>query len=102
MPTFLMTFKHSTADCPMHNSKMRKLAEDVMKKTAELHKKIGGKDIGSWADMPGHTLYVVIEVPSAEALQKTLMDPTMVEWLGHNETEIKMVMTAEEAMKLLK
>jgi hypothetical protein len=102
MPTFLMIAKHSTADCPIHNSKMRKLAMDVMKKTEELNKKIGAKDIGSWVDMPTHTIYNLIEAPSAEAFQKTMMDPIMMEWLGHNETEIKMVMPIEEAMKLLK
>jgi len=102
MPTFLMISKHSTADCPIHNAKMRKLAMDVMKKSEELNKKIGAKDIGSWVDMPTHTIYNLIEAPSTEAFQKTMMDPIIMEWLGHNETEIKMVMPTEEVMKMLK
>jgi hypothetical protein len=102
MATFLTISKHSTADCPIHNVKMRKLFADAGKKTEELYKKAGCKEIGSWADMPGHTIYVLVEAPSAEALQKTMMDPFMMEMLGHNETEIKMVMTTEESMKLLK
>jgi len=102
MPTFLMISKHSTADCPIHNGKMRKLSMEVMKKTEELNKKIGAKDIGSWVDMPTHTIYNLIEAPSAEAFQKTMMDPIMVEWLAHNETEIKMIMTEEEAAKFTK
>jgi hypothetical protein len=102
MPTYLIISKHSPTECPMHNSKMRKLAEDVSKRSEELNKKFGCKDVGSWNDFLGHTLYVVIEAPSAEALQKTMMDPIMVEWLAHNETEIKMIMTEEEAAKFAK
>ena len=37
-----------------------------------------------------------------EAFQKFAMEPEMLQWMNYNTTEIKVAMTLEESMKLLK
>jgi len=37
-----------------------------------------------------------------EAFQKFSMEPEMLQWMNYNTTEIKVAMTLEESMKLLK
>jgi hypothetical protein len=44
----------------------------------------------------------VYEAPSSEALQKFSMEPALLKWMAFNTSEIKLAMSLEESMKLLK
>ncbi len=55
-----------------------------------------------WSDIPAHTLYMVVEAPTAEAFQKSLMEPLIMQLILNSETQIKMVLSQEESMKLIK
>jgi hypothetical protein len=49
-----------------------------------------------------HLLVWVHEAPSSEALQKFSMEPEMVKWMAWNTSEIKLAMSLEESIQLLK
>ena len=49
-----------------------------------------------------HLLVWVYEAPSSEALQKFSMEPEMVKWMARNTSEIKIAMSLEESIQLLK
>jgi hypothetical protein len=55
-----------------------------------------------WTVIPEHLLVWVYEAPSSESLQKFSMEPEMVKWMAWNTSEIKLAMSLEESMKLLK
>ena len=99
---FLQIAKHTAESCPMHNEKVKKLAEDLMNKMGQLTKKHGIKVIGSWASIPDHSMVAVYDAPTMEAMMKFSMEPEVMAWMGYNTTETKPVMTLEEAMKLIK
>jgi len=44
----------------------------------------------------------VYESPSSEALQEFSMEPALLKWMAFNTSEIKLAMSLEESMKLLK
>jgi hypothetical protein len=56
--------------------------------------------VGSWASIPDHLMVIVYDAPNMEALMKFAMEPEVMGW--SDATETRLVMTAEESMKLLK
>jgi hypothetical protein len=44
---------------------------------------------------------MILEVPSADAMQKAMADPRMVQTLARNMSTIEPVMTTEESLKML-
>ena len=102
IPTFLIISRHSPENCPMNNEKMKKLTLELPDKLGGLEKKHGIKRVGVWTVIPEHLLVWVYEAPTSEALQKFSMEPEMVKWMAWNTSEIKLAMSLEESMKLLK
>lgn len=86
----------------MHNEKVRKISEDLMKKSDKIMKKYKIKMVGNWASMPDHTNYSVFDAPNFEAMMKASMEPEVMAWLGYNTSELKPIMTIEDSMKLEK
>ena len=102
MPTFIMISRHSVENCPMNNEKTKKLVLDVTSKLGELANKHGIKIVGSWTVIPEHLMIQVYEAPSLETFLKLQREPEIMKWIANNTTEIKLAMTAEESIKLLK
>lgn len=102
MPTFLIISRHSPENCPMNNEKMRTLTLELPDKLVDLEKRHGIKRVGVWTVIPEHLLVWVYEAPSSEALQEFSMEPDMVKWMAWNTSEIKLAMSLEESIKLLK
>jgi hypothetical protein len=44
----------------------------------------------------------VYEAPSSDALQEFSMEPEIVKWMAWNTSEIKLAMSLEESLELLK
>ena len=52
--------------------------------------------------VPEHLLFWVYEAQSSDALQKFSMEPELLKWMAFNTSEIKLAMSLEESMKLLR
>jgi len=102
MPTFLIISRHSPENCPLNNEKMKAMTLELPGKLGGLEKKHGVKRVGAWTVIPEHLLVWVYEAPSSEALQKFSMEPELLKWMAFNTSEIKLAMSLEESMKLLK
>ena len=102
MPTFLIISRHSPENCPINNEKMKKLTLELPDKLVGLEKKHGIKRVGAWTVIPEHLLVWLYEATSSEALQEFSMEPEMVKWMAWNTSEIKLAMSLEESIKLLK
>jgi hypothetical protein len=102
MPTFLIISRHSPENCPINNEKMKKITLELPEKLGTLEKKHAIKRIGVWTVIPEHLTVWVYEAPSSENLQKFSMEPDMIKWMAWNTSEIKLAMSLEESIKLLK
>ncbi len=102
MPAIIVFQRHSIENCPMNNEKMKKIASEIMEKQPALLKKHGIKMVGSWGVPPEHLNIIVYETPTIDAFLKLQREPTIIKWVAQHTTEIKVAMTTEEAMKLLK
>ena len=102
MPTFLIISRHSPENCPINNEKMKKITLELPEKLGDLEKKHGIKRIGVWTVIPEHLTVWVYEAPSSESLQKFSMEPDMIKWMAWNTNEIKLAISLEESIKLLK
>jgi hypothetical protein len=102
MPTFLIISRHSPENCPINNEKMKKITLELPEKLGGLEKKHGVKRIGVWTVIPEHLTVWVYEAPSSENLQKFSMEHDMIKWMAWNTSEIKLAISLEESIKLLK
>jgi len=102
MPTFLIISRHSPENCPLNNEKMKAMTLELPDKLGGLEKKHGVKRVGVWTVVPEHLFIWVYEAPSSEALQKFSMEPELLKWMAFSTSEIKLAMTLEESIKLLK
>ena len=102
MSIFLIISRHSAENCPLNNEKMKSMTLELPDILGGLEKKHGVKRVGAWTVVPEHLLVWVYEAPSSEALQNFSMEPEIVKWMAWNTSEIKLAMTLEESMKLLK
>ena len=102
MPIFLIISRHSAENCPLNNEKMKAMTLALPAKLGILEKKHGVKRIGAWTVIPEHLLIWVYQAPSSDALQKFSMEPEMVKWMAWNTSEIKLAMSLEESLELLK
>ena len=102
MPTFLIISRHSPENCPLNNERMKAMTLELPGKLGGLEKKHGVKRVGAWTVVPEHLLVWVYEASSSEALQKFSMEPALLRWMAFNTSEIKLAMSLEESMKLLK
>jgi hypothetical protein len=102
MPIFIVISGHTTEYCPIHNEQAKKMFLESFSKFGELTTKHGLKVLGNYAVMPEHKNYMIVDAPSADAFQKAMMEPAMMQFIGHNMTEIKLAMPIEDAMKMLR
>ncbi len=102
MPTFLIISRHSPENCPLNNEKMKAMTLELPDKLGGLEKKHGVTRLGAWTVIPEHLTVWVYEAPSSEALQEFSMEPRLLKWMAWNTSEIKLAMSLEESMKILK
>ena len=102
MSTFLIISRHSAENYSLNNEKMKTMTLELPAKLGGLEKKHGVKRVGAWTVVPEHLLIWVYEAQSSEVLQKFSMEPELLKWMAFNTSEIKLAMSLEESMKLLK
>jgi hypothetical protein len=102
VPTFLIVSRHSPENCPLNNEKMKKLTLELPEKMSGLEKKHGLNRVGVWTVIPEHLVVWVYEAANSESLQKFSMEPAIAKWMAWHTSEIKLAMSLEESMQMLK
>ena len=102
MPTFLMISRHSPESCPMLNEKTRKVYMEYLSKLDGLFKKHGIKNLWGGAVISEHLTVAICEAPSLEAFNKLCMEPEILAISAYETCEVKLAMSMEEALKMLK
>lgn len=96
MPLFVVTATHTSDQCPMSNSKTRKIfqrANEIRVKTAQ---KNGVKLLAGPIFSVNHKTLVVAEAPKVESVMDMLVELRVPQW---NSVEVQPYMTAEDAAK---
>jgi hypothetical protein len=86
----------------MFNEKARKVYMEYFSKLDGLSKKHGIKKLGGWTVYTEHLSVMVSEAPSLDAFQKLGMEPEVLALNAYETYEVKVALSAEEAMKMLK
>ncbi len=102
MPIFLVISRHTPENCPMNNEKVRKAAMNAWSKLEEIAKKYGIKTIWAGSVPNEHLSVYIYDVPSLEAWNKAGMDPNIMAVLSTETAEVKLAMSMEESMKMLR
>jgi hypothetical protein len=102
MAMFLLISRHKPEHCPVFNEKTSKMYLDYFKKVDGLMEKHKIKSIGGCSVHTEHLTVALFEAPSLKAWEEFSMEPE-VHALGAYETmEVKLAMSMEEAMELIK
>jgi hypothetical protein len=102
MPIQINFVRTSPENDVMFNEKARKATMGYMSKREGLLKKHGIKDLGAWVVLGEHLTIFVGEAPSLDAFQKLMMEPEYIALTAYATIERKVVLSMEEAMKMLK
>ncbi len=68
---------------------------DGFQKMDDVAKGLGITVQGSWANMPAHVLYVVVDAPNAHVVNQLARESRLMEW---NTVTVSPIMTLDEAV----
>ena len=88
---------HGPDTCAAVHAEIGEKARSGMGKLAEASKKLQVTVQGSWVDAPAHRSYLLVDAPSAHAINELMIELQFFHW---NTIEIHAVTTFEEAMSL--
>lgn len=93
--------RHSPESCAMFHEEARNVMVTLVMKMDELLDKHGVKMVGSWTNVPNHTIYAVFDAPSMEDYMKLVNEPEMMAWLKYHRVREEIVMSWEEGKATL-
>jgi len=85
---------HGPDTCPASRKELREAYMPEMDRMAEIAKPHSVELGGGWADMPGHTIYIVVDAPNAHAVAQFVSDLHLMDW---NTVDVRPVITVEQA-----
>ena len=98
MPLFVVTATHTSDQCPMSNSKTRRIFKEGAKVRAKTAQKHGVKLLVGPIFSINHKSIVVAEAPKVDSVMEMLTELRVPQW---NSVEVQPYMTAEEAAKIV-
>ena len=98
MPLFVVTATHSSDQCPMSNSKTRKLFKASAAVRAKTAQKFGVKLLVGPIFSINHKTIVVTEAAKVESVMDMLTELHVPQW---NSVEVQPYLTAEDALKMV-
>ncbi len=91
----MMVATHGPETCAAVVPAVAEIARTGFGQMAEASKKLGLTIQGVWSDMPGHTLYFLIEAPNAHVVSQLSREIHLMDW---NTVVVNPVITLPEAI----
>lgn len=92
----MMVATHGPETCPASMSEeVRNKVLSEFKKIDEVANKLGVTVQGSWANMPAHAIYIVVDAPNAHVVNKMAIELQLMEWSTIN---VQPVIPLQEAI----
>jgi hypothetical protein len=98
MPLFVVTATHSSDQCPMSNTKTRKLFHRSATERTKAAQKSGVKILVGPIFSINHKTIVVAEASKVESVMDMLTELRVPQW---NTVDVQPYMTAEDAAKIV-
>jgi len=89
---------HGPDTCAAVVPEVRDKALSALKRMDEVAKRLGITVQGSWTNMPGHTLYFVVDAPNAHVVNQMTVELQLMDW---NTVVVNPIITMQEAMARL-
>lgn len=96
MPLFVVTSTHTSDQCPMSNSKTRKLFQRTSTDRGRTSQKFGVKLLVGPIFSINHKSITVVEASKVESVMDMVNELRVPQW---NSVEVQPYMTAEDALK---
>jgi len=96
----LVVATHGPENCTAAHPEVRKKFQSrATKRRDEVAKALGITIQGAWTNMPGHTIYFLLDAPHAHAVHQMLTDLHIMDW---NTVVVNPVIKLEEALEKIK
>ena len=86
---------HGPDTCAAAVPAIREIAMEGFQKMDEVTKALGITVQGSWANMPAHVPYLVVDAPNAHVVNQLARESRLMEW---NTVTVTPVLTLNEAI----
>ena len=91
----MVTATHGPDTCAASVPEIMELALDSLPKLEEVANSLGVTVQGSWANMPAHTFYILVDAPNAHVVNRMAAEVKLMNW---NTIAVSPVITLEEAI----
>ena len=91
----IVTLSHGPDTCAAAHPEMGELARSAWAQLAEASKNLDVNVQGSWADMPGHVIYMLADAPNAHAVSRLTQELKLFHW---NTVNIHPVISMDDAI----
>jgi len=102
MGMFVLISRHKPEHCPVFNEKTCKVYLDYFKNVDRLMEKYKIKSLGGCAVHPEHLTVGLFDAPSLKAWEEFSMEPEVHALVAYETMEVKLAMSMEEAMGMIK
>lgn len=96
MPIFVVTATHTADQCPLSNSKVRKIFKRNLTERPKVAQKAGVKFLAGPLFSFNHKTIVILDAPKVESVMEVLTELHIAQW---NSVEVQPYLTAQEADK---
>ena len=86
---------HGPDTCVAAVPEIMEMAMDGFQKMDEVAKSLGITMQGSWANMPAHVIYVVVDAPNAHVVNRLGRETKLMNW---NTVVVSPIITLDEAI----
>jgi hypothetical protein len=91
----MMTVTHGPDTCAATVPEIMEMAMDGLQKMGEVAKSLDITVQGSWANMPAHVIYVVVDAPNAHVVNRLARETKLMNW---NTVAVSPIITLDEAV----
>ena len=91
----MMLTTHGPDTCSAVVPAIRDIAMEGFQKMEERAKALGITIQGSWANMPAHVIYMVVDAPNAHVVNQLARESRLMEW---NTVTVNPILTLDEAI----
>ncbi len=91
----MVVASHGPDTCAAVVPAVTEIAKNGFQQMGEAAKKLGITVQGTWANMPAHTMYILVDAPNAHVVSQLARDVHLMDW---NTVVVNPVLTLQEAM----
>ena len=91
----MVVIDHGPDTCPAAHDDLAEMAKSGLGSLSAKAEELSATIKGSWADMPAHALWVLVDAPNAHVVSRLMAEQKIMNW---NTVVVHPIITMDEAL----